>query len=119
MNTTKLANHAVGIDIGTSRIVIAVVKKGGVEIISNECTYRQTPTLVTYGEERQMGDTAKNKIKKNLKNSVFSANRFLGRMTPENLRKEKQFNFSQIELQKNQAQFKISYEGVKIDLSSE
>lgn len=44
-----MSNSAVGIDFGSSRFVIAVVKKGGVEIISNESTYRSTPTLVSYG----------------------------------------------------------------------
>ena len=35
-----LKNHAVGIDLGSSRFAIAVVKQGGVEIISNEANYR-------------------------------------------------------------------------------
>lgn len=40
---------AVGIDIGSSRFVIGVAKKGGVEIVVNEASYRQTPALVLYG----------------------------------------------------------------------
>lgn len=66
-----LSNHAIGIDLGSSRFVIAVVNKGGVEVICNEATYRSTPCLVSYGDERKMGDEAKAKIKKNIKNSVF------------------------------------------------
>ena len=51
MNKTQsLTNSAVGIDFGSSRFVIAVVKKGGVEIVANESTYRQTPMLVSYGQ---------------------------------------------------------------------
>lgn len=48
--TVTLTNSAVGIDLGSSRFVIAVVKKGGVEIISNESNYRSTPMIVSYGQ---------------------------------------------------------------------
>ena len=85
MQTAKqqLKHHAVGIDIGANRFVIAVVKKGGVEVISNEANYRETSCLVSYGKDRQMGDQAKAKVMKNLKNSVFSPTRLLGNMHPE------------------------------------
>jgi len=56
MKKKLLTNHAVGIDIGSNRVVIAVVKKGGVEVISNEANYRETSCLVSFGKERQMGD---------------------------------------------------------------
>ena len=58
-----LKNHAVGIDLGSSRFAIAVVKQGGVEIISNEANYRQTPCIVTFNKHRTVGDEAKSKIK--------------------------------------------------------
>lgn len=35
-----LKNHAIGIDLGSSKIVIAAIKEGGVEIITNEANYR-------------------------------------------------------------------------------
>jgi molecular chaperone DnaK (HSP70) len=51
MNTQKvLSNQAVGIDFGSSRFIIAVINKGGVEIITNESNYRMTPSLVLYGD---------------------------------------------------------------------
>jgi len=81
MSSKTLTNHAVGIDIGSNRVVIAVVKKGGVEVISNEANYRETSTIVSLGKERLMGDSAKGKILKNLRNSVFSPTRFLGHMS--------------------------------------
>ena len=40
---------AIGIDLGSSRSVIAVAKKGGVEIITNEGSQRETPNVVGYG----------------------------------------------------------------------
>lgn len=51
MNTTQpIAYSAVGIDLGSSKFVVAVVKKGGVEILTNESTFRSTPCLVSYGQ---------------------------------------------------------------------
>ena len=50
MNTSQPTEYgAIGIDFGSSRFVIAVVKKGGVEVLTNESTFRQTPCLVSYG----------------------------------------------------------------------
>lgn len=48
-NSQPLLNCAVGIDLGSSRYVIAVVNKGGVEVLSNESTFRSTPSLVSFG----------------------------------------------------------------------
>ena len=119
MNTNNLSNHAIGIDIGSSRVVIAVVKKGGVDIISNEATYRSTPTIISYGKERQMGDSAKSKINKNIKNSIFFPTRYLGRKSPSQFAIEKKFNFSKSSLKNGKVYFNIQYEDKKIDLSSE
>lgn len=84
MNSQQtITNSAVGIDFGSSRFIVAVVKKGGVEIISNESNYRSTPSLVSYGQQRLLGESARANIKKNLKNTIFHPTRFLGKMTPE------------------------------------
>ena len=119
MNTNNLSNHAIGIDIGSSRVVIAVVKKGGVEIIANEGTYRSTPTIISYGKERQMGDSAKSKINKNIKNSVFAPTRYLGRKNENQFQTEKKYNFSKSQLKDGKVYFNVQFENQKIDLSSE
>jgi heat shock protein 4 len=41
---------AVGIDFGSSRTVISVAKKGGVDTIANEASNRETRNIVGYGE---------------------------------------------------------------------
>ena len=48
-------NVAIGVDLGSSAIVIGAVMRGGVEVITNECNYRATPNLVTYGHSRATG----------------------------------------------------------------
>jgi len=42
--------HAViGIDLGSTRSVIAVAKKGTVEIITNDASNRENPSVVGFG----------------------------------------------------------------------
>lgn len=62
---------AIGIDLGSAVSVIAVVKHGGVEVIGNEASYRETPNAVGYGsQERLLGESARSKMKSNFKNTV-------------------------------------------------
>lgn len=39
----------VGIDLGSWTSKVAVAKRGGVEIITNEANFRETPCVVGYG----------------------------------------------------------------------
>lgn len=58
---------------------MAVVKKGGIDIVLNDCSNRSTPVQVAYTEaERLAGDSVKFQIKKNFKNSVLFPMRLLG-----------------------------------------
>jgi len=38
-----------GVDLGSTRSVIAVAKKGTVEVITNEASNRENPSVVGYG----------------------------------------------------------------------
>lgn len=50
---------AIGIDFGSSRSVIAVAKKGGVDVIANEASLRETRNIVGYGPiQRYSGESA-------------------------------------------------------------
>lgn len=49
---------AVGIDFGGATAVIAIAKKGGVEVIVNEASHRETHVCVGFGEhERFIGES--------------------------------------------------------------
>lgn len=75
----QLAPAPVGIDIGTYKSKIAVAKRGGVEVITNEANFRETPCIVGYGkEERQIGESGNIKMKSNFKDTIVSPMRFLG-----------------------------------------
>ena len=69
---------AIGVDLGSLLTVIALVKNGGVEVISNEASYRETPNMVGYGsQERLLGEMAKAKMKSNFKNTISFFTRVL------------------------------------------
>lgn len=70
---------AVGVDLGGMAAVIAVAKKGGVEVIANEASSRETPIVVGFGEnERFIGEAGYVQLKSNFKNTIVYPNRFLG-----------------------------------------
>ncbi|CAJ2514237.1 Uu.00g023560.m01.CDS01 [Anthostomella pinea] len=70
----------VGVDLGTLNTVIAVARNRGVDVITNEVSNRATPSLVGFGPEaRYTGEGAKNQEISNLKNTVSSLKRLVGR----------------------------------------
>jgi len=71
--------EAIGIDLGSNKAVLAVVKKGGIDIVLNEGSNRATPVQLAYtAEERLIGDSVKFQIRKNMKNTILFPTRFLG-----------------------------------------
>jgi heat shock protein 4 len=50
---------AVGLDIGSSNSVVAVARRGGVDVVANEVSHRLTPSLVGFdGRMRKIGESA-------------------------------------------------------------
>lgn len=49
---------AIGIDLGSTRSVIGVAKKGGVDILDNEANFTETPNYVSYGEDERFTGNA-------------------------------------------------------------
>jgi molecular chaperone DnaK len=71
----------VGIDLGTTNSVVAVMEGGDPVVITNEEGSRLTPSVVSFNEdgERQVGQIAKRQAITNPRNTVFSIKRFMGR----------------------------------------
>lgn len=89
---------AIGIDLGSSRTVIGAIVRGGVEIIANESSTRETANFVGYGDaERALGDAAFVKFAKNYKNTANFFTRVLAIdfNTPE-FKKEKKHIFAKM-----------------------
>ncbi len=72
---------AVGIDLGTTNSVIAVMEGGKPVVIANAEGGRLTPSVVAYTQDGQrlVGQTAKRQAILNPQNTIYSAKRFIGR----------------------------------------
>ncbi len=70
-----------GIDLGTTNSVIAVIEGGEPTIIPNAEGQRLTPSVVAFSKsgERLVGQVAKRQAVLNPEQTVFSAKRFMGR----------------------------------------
>lgn len=73
-------NVAIGIDLGTSKCCLAVVREGKVEIVENERANKTTPSYVAFTDtERLVGEDAKDQVTLNPTNSVFGVKGLIGR----------------------------------------
>ncbi|KAK0569946.1 adenyl-nucleotide exchange factor sse1 [Tilletia horrida] len=70
----------VGFDVGSSNSLIGVARARGIDIIANEVSNRQTPSLVSFGQKaRAIGESAATMQTSNFKNTIGSLKRLLGR----------------------------------------
>jgi molecular chaperone DnaK len=72
---------AVGIDLGTTNSVVAVMEGGKPVVIINSEGSRLTPSVVAFTKtgERLAGQIAKRQAVLNAENTIYSAKRFIGR----------------------------------------
>ena len=71
----------IGIDLGTTNSVVAIMEGGEPKVIANAEGSRTTPSVVgfTKSGERLVGQVAKRQSVTNPRNTVFSIKRFMGR----------------------------------------
>jgi molecular chaperone DnaK len=80
-----MAEKIIGIDLGTTNSVVAVMEGGDPVVIPNAEGGRTTPSVVAFTKdgERLVGQVAKRQAVTNPLNTVFSIKRFMGRRTAE------------------------------------
>src|SRR6516225_338589 len=71
----------IGIDLGTTNSVVAVMEGSEVKVIPNQEGNRLTPSVVAFTDkgDRLVGDPAKRQAITNSRRTVFSIKRFMGR----------------------------------------
>jgi molecular chaperone DnaK len=84
-NTLNFHNNGmskiIGIDLGTTNSVVAVMEGGEPVVITNPEGGRLTPSVVAFSKtgERLVGQVAKRQAVTNPENTIFSIKRFMGR----------------------------------------
>ena len=76
-----MAGKVIGIDLGTTNSVVAVMESGQPAVIVNQEGARLTPSVVGIAKdgERLVGQVAKRQAVTNPENTIFSIKRFMGR----------------------------------------
>jgi molecular chaperone DnaK len=74
-------NKIIGIDLGTTNSVVAVMEGGQPVVIPNQEGGRTTPSVVAFTKsgERLVGQVAKRQAVTNPENTIYSIKRFMGR----------------------------------------
>src|SRR5262249_20220836 len=75
----------IGIDLGTTNSVVAVMEGGQPVVIPNQERGRPTPSVVGFAKsgDRLVGQVAKRQAVTNPENTVYSIKRFMGRRLDE------------------------------------
>ena len=78
-------SKTIGIDLGTTNSVVAVMEGGQPVVIPNQEGGRTTPSVVGFakGGERLVGQVAKRQAVTNPENTIYSIKRFMGRRANE------------------------------------
>ena len=86
-----MAKRIIGIDLGTTNSVVAVMEGGDPHVIVNPDGHRITPSVVAFteGGERLVGQAARRQAVTNPENTVYSIKRFMGRRHSEVQSEEK------------------------------
>src|ERR1051325_6518942 len=80
-----MASKIIGIDLGTTNSVVAVMEGGDPVVIPNAEGGRTTPSVAAFTKdgERLVGQVAKRQAVTNPKQTIFSIKRFMGRRMDE------------------------------------
>merc|ERR1711967_127439 len=121
-NMSKSEGPAIGIDLGTTYSCVGVWQHDRVEIIANDQGNRTTPSFVAFTDsERLIGDSAKNQVAMNPKNTVFDAKRLIGRKfsDPQVQHDMKEFSYSIVKGEAEKPMIEVEFHGEKKKFAAE
>ena len=104
-----MSSKIIGIDLGTTNSVVAVMEGGQPKVLINDSGSRLTPSVVAFTDkgERLVGQRAKNQQVTNPKNTIFSIKRFMGRRHREVSNEEKMVPYTVVGAQDELVRVKV------------
>jgi len=99
----------IGIDLGTTNSVVAVMEGGEPTVITTAEGSRLLPSVVGFNKngERLVGQTAKRQAVVNPENTIYSIKRFMGRRYDEVAKEREMVSFEVVEGPANDARVKV------------
>src|SRR5207249_2174279 len=109
LREVSLMSKIIGIDLGTTNSVVAVMEGGEPIVITNPEGGRLTPSVVAFTKsgERLVGQVAKRQAVTNPENTIFSIKRFMGR------------RFDEVSEEMKMVPYRVEQEGSRVAISLE
>ena len=111
-----MATKIIGIDLGTTNSVVAVMEGGKPTVVTNSEGSRITPSVVGFakGGQRLVGQLARRQAVMNPENTIYSAKRFIGRRCDEIVDERSSVTFEVTEGKAGEALIKIPESGREV-----
>jgi molecular chaperone DnaK len=102
-------SKVIGIDLGTTNSVVAVLEAGDPKVIANAEGGRTTPSVVAFSKdgERLVGQVAKRQAVTNPESTIFSIKRFMGRKYAEVSEEQKMVPYKVVEAANGDARVSV------------
>ena len=115
-----MAKIVCGIDLGTTYSCVGIFENNKVEILANETGNRTTPSWVSFGDERLIGEAAKQNRNKNPENTIYDVKRLIGQsMTDRKLLTDMKVLPYKIVNEQDKPQLEVTYRNEKKVFSPE
>ena len=111
-----MAKKIIGIDLGTTNSVVAVMEGGKPAVITNAEGSRLTSSVVAFakGGQRLVGQLARRQAVMNPQNTIYSSKRFIGRRFDDVAAERRIVTFDVVEGKAAEARIKIPETGREI-----
>ncbi|MDE2990141.1 MAG: molecular chaperone DnaK [Chloroflexota bacterium] len=111
-----MATKIIGIDLGTTNSVVAVMEGGAPTVVTNSEGSRITPSVVAFAKDGQrlVGQLARRQAVMNPENTIYSAKRFIGRRLDEVGDERSAVTFDVVQGKAGEALIKIPERGQEI-----
>lgn len=105
-----MANKVIGIDLGTTNSVVAIMEGGEPKVIANEEGARTTPSVVAFAKDGEVlvGQIARRQAITNPENTIYSAKRFIGHRYDECKNELSRYPFSCTRMSSGDVGFNVS-----------